>query len=67
MDNDDLASLLHVLPEEKAQALLSHMKHEESQIVQDIMKFPEETAGRLMTNRFVWIRNYYTVREAIES
>lgn len=42
------------------------MKQEESKIVQDIMKYPPETAGRLMTNRFVWIRNYYTVKEAVE-
>ncbi len=33
MDNDDLAHLLHELPEEKAEALLSVMKHEESTIV----------------------------------
>src|SRR5690606_27857042 len=66
MDNDDLAHLLHELPEEKAEALLSVMKHEESTIVQNIMTFPAETAGRLMTNRFVWIKDYYTVREAID-
>jgi len=66
MDNDDLASLLHGLPEEMANSLLAEMKKEESAIVQNIMKYPEETAGRLMTNRFVWIRNYYTVREAVD-
>lgn len=66
MDNDDLATLLHNLPKHKAESLLVEMKHEESAIVQNIMKYPEETAGRLMTNRFVWIRNNYTVREAVE-
>ncbi|OCA89339.1 magnesium transporter [Bacillus sp. FJAT-27225] len=65
MDNDDLASLLEELSPEKISALLSGMKKEESKIVQDIMNYPPETAGRLMTNRFVWIRNYYTVREAV--
>ena len=66
MDNDDLASLLHELPPEKSAPLLAAMKREESDIVQNIMQYPEETAGRLMTNRFVWIRTYYTVQEAIE-
>lgn len=66
MDNDDLASLLDELSEEKIAALLSGMKKEESQIVQDIINYPPETAGRLMTNRFVWIRDYYTIREAVE-
>ncbi|MDE3840685.1 magnesium transporter [Bacillus methanolicus] len=66
MDNDDLASLLDDLSPEKISGLLAGMKQEESKIVQDIMKYPPETAGRLMTNRFVWIRNNYTVREAVE-
>lgn len=65
MDNDDLASLLENMPHEKITSLLSGMKKEESQIVQDIMNYPPETAGRLLTNRFVWIRNYFTVKEAV--
>ncbi len=66
MDNDDLAILLEELSPEKIQTLLSEMKKEESKAVQDIMNYPPETAGRLMTNRFVWIRDYYTVREAVD-
>ncbi|WP_075980459.1 magnesium transporter [Bacillus massilinigeriensis] len=66
MDNDDLASLLEDLSPEKIASLLSGMKKEESKIVQDIMNYPPETAGRIMTNRFVWIRDYYTVREAVD-
>ncbi|MED4207187.1 magnesium transporter [Neobacillus mesonae] len=66
MDNDDLASLLDELSPEKKDSLLSEMNKMESNAVQDIMKYPPETAGRIMTNRFVWIRNYYTVREAVD-
>jgi len=65
MDNDDLAVLLDDLSPKKIELLLSGMKKSESQIVQDIMNYPPETAGRLMTNRFVWIRDYYTVIEAV--
>ena len=65
MDNDDLAVLLDDLSPKKIESLLSGMKQSESQIVQDIMNYPPETAGRLMTNRFVWIRDYYTVTEAV--
>lgn len=65
MDNDDLALLLDDLSPEKIASLLSGMKKSESQIVQDIMNYPAETAGRLMTNRFVWIRDYYTVKDAV--
>ncbi|WP_042350795.1 magnesium transporter [Bacillus massiliigorillae] len=66
MDNDDLASLLQDLSPEKIQQLLGGMKKEESTIVQNIMNYPPETAGRLMTNRFVWISQNYTVREAVD-
>ena len=65
MDNDDLAVLLDDLSPEKIASLLSGMKKSESDIVQDIMNYPPETAGRLMTNRFVWIRDYYTVIDAV--
>ncbi|KAB2330588.1 magnesium transporter [Bacillus mesophilum] len=66
MDNDDLALLLDELSPEKIASLLSGMKKSESQIVQDIMNYPPETAGRIMTNRFVWIRDYYSVKAAVE-
>ncbi|QED46334.1 magnesium transporter [Cytobacillus dafuensis] len=65
MDNDDLALLLDDLSPEKIASLLSGMNKSESQIVQNIMNYPPETAGRLMTNRFVWIRDYYTVLDAV--
>lgn len=66
MDNDDLALLLHDLSPEKKDSLLSGMNRAESEAVKDIMKYPPETAGRIMTNRFIWIRSYYTVREAVD-
>jgi len=66
MDNDDLALLLNELSPEKKDSLLSGMKKEESHAVQGIMNYPPETAGRIMTNRFVWIRDYFTVREAVD-
>jgi magnesium transporter len=66
MDNDDIASLLDNMSPERIEQFLSGMTKEESSIVQDMMNYPPETAGRLMTNRFVWIRDYYSVREAVE-
>ncbi|WP_246943961.1 magnesium transporter [Bacillus pinisoli] len=66
MDNDDLAALLDVLSPELIQKLLSGMKKEESEAVQHLMSYPPETAGRLMTNRFVWIRDHFTVRQTVD-
>ncbi|WP_078545490.1 magnesium transporter [Litchfieldia alkalitelluris] len=65
MDNDDLASLLQDLSPDKIEELLSGMKKEESNIVLNLMNYEPETAGRLMTNRFVWIPQHYTVRETV--
>jgi magnesium transporter len=66
MDNDDLATLLEHLSPDLIEDYLSGMKKEESEAVQQLMSYPAETAGRLMTNRFVWIPNHYTVRETVD-
>ncbi|WP_100333983.1 magnesium transporter [Bacillus alkalisoli] len=66
MDNDDLASLFEELEPEIKDAFLSKMNKAESTAVQDLMKYEPETAGRMMTNRFVWIPKTYTVREVVD-
>ncbi|WP_416148576.1 magnesium transporter [Salipaludibacillus sp. HK11] len=66
MDNDDLADLLNEISEAKLAEYLSAMETVESTTVQHLMSYPPETAGGIMTNEFVWIRDYYTVRDAID-
>lgn len=66
MDNDDLADLLGELSVDKIEEFLASMGKEESQTVQSLMQYPPETAGGIMTNRYVWIKKYYTVREAVD-
>ncbi|WP_147802583.1 magnesium transporter [Alkalicoccus halolimnae] len=66
MENDELASFLSDLEPEKIKELLADMKHEESETVQNLMNYPPETAGRIMNNRFVWIKKHYTIGEAID-
>ncbi|HEY0826481.1 MAG TPA: magnesium transporter [Bacilli bacterium] len=66
MEKDDLADLLNGLSEERIAQFLSAMKKEESQYIQDLMSYPPDSAGGLMTNRFVSIYYSYTVREAVE-
>ncbi|AZB42499.1 magnesium transporter [Bacillus sp. FJAT-42376] len=65
MDNDDLAQLLEELEPELKDQLLSSMEQEESEAVQTLMNYPAETAGRIMTNRFVWIPQHFTVWDAV--
>ncbi len=66
MDNDDLADLLNELSLENLQEYLNAMEQSEALTVQSLMQYPADTAGGLMTNRFVWIRSYFTVREAVD-
>lgn len=66
MENDDLADLLSELSVEKIEEYLSSMKTEDSTYLQSLMSYPPETAGGLMTNQFVWIKDDYTVRDAVD-
>lgn len=65
MDNDDLANLFDEMEDELKDQLLSNMEAEESKAVQLLMNYPAETAGRIMTNRYVWIPQHYTVQDAV--
>ena len=66
MGNDDLAFTLSGLTDEKIEKLITKMKHEESSVVRRILAFPEKSAGRTMTDRYVWIHKTYTVEDAID-
>ena len=66
MDNDDLALLLDDLEPERIEELLLQINQDDSRFVQNTMKYPPETAGRLMNNRYVWIPRHYTIREAVD-
>jgi len=65
MDNDDLASLLEEVTDERRLELLAKMGPEESHAVRSLMQYPPETAGRIMTDRYVWLPRHYTVRDVM--
>ncbi|MED2973650.1 magnesium transporter [Fictibacillus sp. B-59209] len=66
MENDDLADLLSNFSFEEIQDFLASMKADESRTVQSLMQYPADTAGGIMTNRFVWIPQMFTVRDAVD-
>jgi len=66
MENDDLADLLNDLSRNRSEEFLASMKLEESQNVKNLMQYPPESAGGIMTNRYVWILDTYTVRQAVD-
>lgn len=67
MAPDDAADLLADLPPDKADALLDEMEREESEEVERLLTYSEDTAGGMMTTEYVALPGTYTTREAIEA
>lgn len=62
---DDVAYILGVLPEERAKEILSLMRTEDSTEVADILKYPKDTAGGIMTTEFFALSEDATAQDAI--
>jgi magnesium transporter len=67
MPNDDVADLLGRLSEEKADAILEKMKRTESEEVEDLLRYEDDTAGGIMVPDFIALAEDTTARQAIES
>lgn len=66
MDSDDAADLLGHLPEELSQQVLSGMNKDDLQEVEELLSYPEDSAGGLMSSEFLTMNETLSVREAIE-
>jgi magnesium transporter len=62
---DDVAYILGFLPEERGKEILALMKTEDSSEVADILKYPKDTAGGIMTTEFFSLPEEATAQEAI--
>jgi CBS domain-containing protein len=65
MGPDKAADLLAELPDERAQELLGLMQREESEDVQELLAYPEDSAGGLMTTDYVLVGQDRTAEEAL--
>ncbi len=66
MDSDDAADLLGHLPDDMAQNILSGLNRDELQEVEELMSYPEDSAGGLMSSEFLTIDESFTVKQSIE-
>lgn len=66
MPPDDAADILSDLPAEKAQEILEHIETEEAQDIQELLGHEEDTAGGLMTNKYISGTPEMTVQETTE-
>lgn len=67
MPADDVADLISKLPQEKADLILKKMNTEDSEEVEDLLRYDKDTAGGIMVPDFIALREISTAREAIES
>ncbi len=62
---DDRVAFLDELPAEAAARLIARLSPENRRITQQILNYPEESVGRLMTPDYVRVRLDWTVDQAI--
>ncbi len=66
MDSDDAADLLGHLPDELSQRVLSGLRKDELQEVEELMSYPEDSAGGLMSSEFLTIHETLNVEDSIK-
>jgi magnesium transporter len=62
---DDVAYILGVLEENRAKEILALMRTEDSTEIADLLKYPKDTAGAIMTTEFFSLSEDATAQEAI--
>jgi magnesium transporter len=67
MPPDEAADVLSDLPIDKAKEILEHIEKEEAEDIQELLNHEEDTAGGIMTNKFIAYPPDMSVREAIEN
>jgi len=67
MSPDDAADVLADLPEEKAEELLDLMEPEESDDLRKLLKYPENTAGGIMTTEFAYVDQDLTIKQVLDA
>lgn len=66
MPPDDRTELLEELPDDVSQRLLGSLSRAERQVAIDLLHYPEDSIGRLMTPQFVAVKGNWTVREVLD-
>ncbi len=67
MPSDDAAALLNLLDEELSDQILAKMQKEESDNVEQLMSYGEDTAGSLMVTDFVALEEDLGAKQVIEA
>ncbi len=66
LDPDDRTAFFEELPGEVSQRLMQMLSKEERKITTQLLGYPKDSIGRLMTPEYVAIRPYFTVQQALD-
>lgn len=64
---DDAADLVEEMPANVVKRILKNTKTENRKIINELLKYPDDTAGTLMTTEFVDLKAHMTVEDAFAS
>ena len=67
MEPDEQANLVSQLPEDLQQELLKRLTPQNQEEARQILQYPENTAGRIMTTEYIAVGSRKSVRDAIEA
>jgi magnesium transporter len=66
LSDDDVVYLIDLFPDEVQEMLVARIDKQSKEDVLELMTYPEESAGRMMTNEFIELDHQDTVEKAIE-
>jgi magnesium transporter len=66
MEAPDAAQVVEELPAEQAEKVLDLIEEEKSEDIQELLEYPDKTAGRIMSPEFLAVPEHLTVTQAIE-
>ena len=65
MDADDKVSILEDITEEVREEILSHLPESDTESIEELFQYPEDTAGRIMNTNYFALQEDVTVSDAI--
>ena len=63
---DDAVDLIEEMPSNVVKRILANTKLEDRKIINELLKYPDDTAGSLMTTEFIDLKENMTVEKAFE-
>jgi len=66
MADDDAADLLAGLPDEVRENILGLMSHKDTEELSELLRYPEDSAGRIMTTDFLALPENMSAQEAVQ-